>query len=126
MVLHELHPGHADHDFTLHTQVQIDNGTARTGDVVLLARDGNRELGELLLSFSVQGLEASESYSVLGLWRAMSLADGEGEQWRATQLADGALSCGGFCHCGEAFCVAVCLHTQAFAGPLASCCVPFL
>jgi len=75
MVLRELHPGHADEDFTLHTQVQIDNGTARSGDAVLVARDGNRELGELLMSFSVQGRETKATYSALGLWRAMPLAD---------------------------------------------------
>jgi len=89
LVLRELHPGHADGDFTLHAQVQIDNGTAKSGDAVLLARDGKRELGELLLSFSVGGCETSETYSAIGLWRAMPLAGDEA--WPTCSVDDAAV-----------------------------------
>ena len=74
-VLRELHPDRAEGDFALHAQVQVANGTAKSGDAVLLEHESGLAVGELIMSFSVQGPGASETSSALALWREMQSAD---------------------------------------------------
>ena len=67
--LEDMFPGVPLDAFTMHTDLSINGGSARNGDMVSFELDGSVQLGELILTVGINTHEISEMVSIVNVWK---------------------------------------------------------
>jgi hypothetical protein len=71
-LLLDLFPNCAEEAFTLHSEISIENGLARSGDVVLLALGGELALAELLYTVGITTNDVLQLHPIVAKYRPLS------------------------------------------------------
>jgi hypothetical protein len=71
-LLLDLFTNWAEEAFTLHSEISIENGLARSGDVVLLALGGELALAELLYTVGIATNDAFRLHPIVAKYRPLS------------------------------------------------------
>jgi hypothetical protein len=99
----DLFPNWAEEAFTLHSEISIENGLARSGDVVLLTLGGELALAELLYTVGITTNDAFRLHPIVATYRPLSVSGSIVTQ----TVQDDAVQV----HIGNIKCVLTCRHS---------------